>query len=138
MDPRACHWLKEDLWRYCYNSSRTNELVSIAVEWKLALYTAAPQDETTTTEVKNKPVQDKGKRKIVEIVEAEKSYKIREDPLVEKVALEIEVKKSHRERRVEQRKREKERLEDTERKLQETNKRMKVEKELRRREREEN
>lgn len=29
----ACHWPKEDPWRYCYHFSRLNELVNIAVEW---------------------------------------------------------------------------------------------------------
>jgi len=26
---KACHWLEEDPWRYCYNFSRLNELVKI-------------------------------------------------------------------------------------------------------------
>ena len=28
----ACHCLEEDPWRYCYNSSRLNEPVNMAVE----------------------------------------------------------------------------------------------------------
>lgn len=64
-----------------------------------------------------KPTQDKGKRKIFESTELEKRYKFKEYPLVEKVALEIEVKRRQHERRVEWRKREKKRLEDAERKL---------------------
>ena len=40
-----------------------------------------------------KSKQDKGKRKSVESAEAEQSYNFREDPLVEKVALEIEAKR---------------------------------------------
>ena len=33
----ACHWLEEYQWKYCYNSSRLNELVSMVVEWLVAL-----------------------------------------------------------------------------------------------------
>jgi len=29
----ACHWPKEDPWRYFYHSSKLNELIGIAVEW---------------------------------------------------------------------------------------------------------
>lgn len=29
----ACHWVEEVPWRYCYNSSRLNEPVGLAVEW---------------------------------------------------------------------------------------------------------
>lgn len=65
-------------------------------------------------------MQDKVKRNIVENPEVEKSYKFREDPLIEKVALEIEAKGKHRVKRVEQRKREKHRLEDAKGKLHET------------------
>jgi len=36
---------------------------------------------------------DKGKRKISEKPKVEKSYKFKEDPLVEKVAFEIEAKR---------------------------------------------
>jgi len=43
--------------------------------------------------VSSKPTQDKGKRKIVESIEAKKKYKFKEDPLVEKVALEIDAKR---------------------------------------------
>ena len=54
--------------------------------------------------MRNKPAQDKGKRKISESIEANQSYNFREDPLVEKVALDIEVKKLECERRVKWRK----------------------------------
>jgi len=30
---RACHWPKEDPWRYYYHFSKLNELVSIAIGW---------------------------------------------------------------------------------------------------------
>jgi len=67
--------------------------------------------------VSRKLAWDKGKRKIFKNPEAEKSYNFREDPPVEKVYLEIEVKRQQREMRGEQRKREKQRLEDAKRKL---------------------
>jgi len=38
-------------------------------------------------------VQDKGKRKIAKSTETEKSYKFKEDPLVENVVLEIDAKR---------------------------------------------
>lgn len=38
----ACHWKEEDPWRYCYNSYRLNELVSVVVEWKASLHVATP------------------------------------------------------------------------------------------------
>lgn len=85
-----------------------------------------------------KLVQDKGKRKISKRKEVEKSYKFKEDPLVENLALEIEEKRRWHERRVEQRKRQKQRLEYVERKLQEIEKKMKAYQDLKRREREEN
>ena len=90
----ACHWVEEDPWRYFYNSSRLSELVSMVEEWKATLQAVAPYEATTImTVVSNKPMQYKGKRKIVKSAEAEKSYKLKEDTLVEKVALEIEAKR---------------------------------------------
>ena len=53
----------------------------------------APPEAMTTTAVSKKLVQGKGKRMISESTEDEQSYKFREDPLVEKVALEIETKR---------------------------------------------
>lgn len=43
---------------------------------------------------------DKGKRKIVDHMEEEKSYKFREDPLVEKVVMAIEAKRQQRDKRI--------------------------------------
>lgn len=43
---------------------------------------AAPQGAATTTEVSSKHVQEKRKRKIVEGMETEQSYKFKEDPPV--------------------------------------------------------
>lgn len=83
------------------------------VEWKVALQGSTPQEATTIAAVRKKPAHEKGKRKIVESVEVEKSYKFKENPLVERVALEIDAKRRQRERRVERKKREKKRLEDT-------------------------
>lgn len=85
----ACHWPEEDSWRYCYNSSRTNEPINIVVEWLESLKVAALQVVATSI----KPVQDKGKRKIVKGTETKKSYKFKEDPLVQKVSLKIDVKR---------------------------------------------
>ena len=55
----------------------------MAVEWLAATPTAAS----------NKPVQDNGKRKIVESTKEEQTYKFKEDPLVERVSLEIDAKR---------------------------------------------
>jgi len=88
---RRCHWSEEDPLSYFCNSSRLNELVSITVEWKEALHVAELWEAIATKIVRKKLVQDKGKRKIVESTEVEQTYKFKEDPLVEKVALDIEV-----------------------------------------------
>jgi len=74
---------------------------------------------------------------MVASAEDEKSYKFREDALVEKVDLKIEAKRQQRKRRVERRKRDKKSLEDVERKLQEREMKPKEEQELRRTGREE-
>jgi len=71
------------------------------VEWKASLQATTLPEETITTTVSNKPIEDKGKRKSIESVEAEQSYKFKECPLVERLALEIDVKRQHCERRVE-------------------------------------
>jgi len=66
------HWLKEDPWRYFYNASKLSELVSI--EKTLKAYpqtTTTPKAIAIVAEGRN-PVQDKGKRKIVEDPEGEK------------------------------------------------------------------
>lgn len=89
----ACHWLEEDPWRYFCNSSRLNEAVSMVLEWLATLKVAAPQGATTIATKRNKPTPDKGNRKIYESTEVEKSSKFKEDPLVERVALEIEEKR---------------------------------------------
>jgi len=47
----------------------------MAVVWPAALKEETPQGVAITTEASNKPVQDKGKRKISKSVEAEKIYK---------------------------------------------------------------
>lgn len=72
---RACHWVEEDSWRYCYNSSRLNEPVGFVVEW------LAKQCETGSRKAPKVaavvevdiPVPDKGKRKIFYYMEEEKS-----------------------------------------------------------------
>lgn len=91
----ACHWPEEEPWKYCYNFSRLNELVRMVVEW-LAVQRVA-------TSQRNRPTLDKGKRKFVDSVEVEQSYKFKVDPLVLRVALEIEEKRRQRDRRITQR-----------------------------------
>lgn len=81
-------------------------------------------------------MQAEGKRKIVESTEMEKSYKFKEDPLVEKIALEIDAKRQQRKRKIVQRKREKKRLEEAERKLQEVQQKLKQEQDMHIREKE--
>lgn len=64
----------------------------MVVESLVALKEATPQGETIRETTSNKPMQDKGKRKIVESIKTEQCYKFKEDPLVERVALEIDSK----------------------------------------------
>lgn len=64
----------------------------MAIERKVALQAATPQEVATTIVMSNKVAQDKDKRKIAKNLEARKSYKFKEDPFVEKLALEIEAK----------------------------------------------
>jgi len=45
----ACHWPEEDPWRYCYNSSRLNEPINMAVEWLEALKETTTIATTATT-----------------------------------------------------------------------------------------
>lgn len=69
----ACHWAKEDPWRYCYNSSRVNEPVGFVVEWLAKKHEAAPRralEATIAIEV-NILVRNKGKRNIVDQMEEE-------------------------------------------------------------------
>jgi len=106
------------------------------VEWLATLKVETPQGETTITTASTKPVQEKGKRNIVESTETEESYKFKEDPLVEIVDFEIDAKRRQHDRRIAQRKREKQRLEEAERKLQEVQQKLEEEQELCRREKE--
>lgn len=61
----------------------------------------------------------KGKRKVSVNVEVEKSYKFKADPLVLREDLEIESNKQQHNKRIAQRQREKQKLEEVEKKLQE-------------------
>lgn len=81
-----------------------------------------------------KSAQDKGKRKMGESAKVEQSYKFKEDPLAERVDLEIEAMRWQCDRRVAQRKRENKSLEETKRRFQEMEKKLTAEEELRRRE----
>jgi len=106
----ACHWVEEEPWRYCYSFSRPNDHVFFIVQWLVKQHEAtssrAPEQSTTIEE--NILVCDKGKRKIFDRMEEEKSCKFREDPLVEKVAMAIHENRQHRDKRTAQRKIEKE------------------------------
>lgn len=91
---RACHWVEENPWRYCYNSSRLNELVDFTVEWLVEQRATASRralKATTVAEV-NIPVCHKGKRKVSHHMEEEKSLKFQADPLVEKSTMTVEEK----------------------------------------------
>lgn len=64
----ACHWREEDPWRYCYNSSKLNELVSFTMESLTKLKVVA-----IIVVASSKPMQDIGKREIGEDKETEQS-----------------------------------------------------------------
>ncbi len=63
------------------------------------MYTTRTHEATTT--IGNNPVLDKGKRNIVENLEVEKSCKMLTDPIMDKSALETEVKTVQQIKRVE-------------------------------------
>ena len=77
--------MEKDPWRYCYNSSRLNELVDLVMEWvaKQCEEASRRAPEATATKV-SILVCSKGKRNIVDNMEEEKSCRFRVDPLVEK------------------------------------------------------
>lgn len=90
----VCHWPEEDQWRYFYNSSRLNELVRVVVEWLATHKATTSQREATSTTAKgSSPTHEKGKRKVFDSVEVEKSCKLKEDPPVLRESLEIETKR---------------------------------------------
>lgn len=70
-------------------------------------------------------MQDKGKRKIADSQEGKKSYKMKEDPIIVKVALAAEEKREQWMKRVQRRKREKYRFLEVELKMQEMEKKLK-------------
>ena len=70
----ACHWAKEDPWKYCYSFSSPTKLISIAVEW-LVKQREATSRRAPAVEV-NIPVRDKVKMKIVDNVEVEKKLQV--------------------------------------------------------------
>ena len=82
------------------------------------------------------PVRDKGKKKIVDHMEEEKSFKFRVDPLVEKSDMAIDAKRQHNDNQNAQRQREKWRMEEIEKELHELKEKLRKEKELRKHERE--
>lgn len=80
-------------------------------------------------------MREKGKRKVVDRMEEEKSWKFRADPLVQKAYLAIEAKRQQCDKRNAQRQREKWRMEETE-ELHELKEQLRKEPELRRHEKE--
>ena len=92
-----------------------------------AAFWRAPK--AVATEV-NMPVRDKGKRKIVDSVEAEQSFKFQVDPLMQKEVFSIEAKRKQCDRRNTQRQREKRRMEETEKELHELKEQLWQEQEL--------
>ena len=81
-------------------------------------------------------MRDKGKRKIFYRMEEEKSYKFRENTLVEKVAMAIEAKRQNCDKWMTQRQREKQRMEEIEKELHELKEQLRKEQEIRRQEKE--
>lgn len=69
----------------------------------------------------NRPVRDKGKKKIVNRMEEEKRCKFQADPLVEKETMVIEAKRKQCDKQIVQRQREKLRMEETKKELHELN-----------------
>ena len=90
---------------------------------------------TMATEVKILEC-DKGKRNIVNNKEAEKSYNFKGHPFVQKVALEIKVKRKQCDRRNMERQGEKGRMEETEKELHELKEKLRKEQEMHRKEKE--
>lgn len=82
-------------------------------------------------------MQEKGKRKNSNSLKGEQSYNMKVDPILMKVALEVEAKRKQMIQRAEWRKREKHSLEEAELKLQEKEQKRKEEQEFRSREQEE-
>lgn len=77
-----------------------NELVGIPVEWLAKQREVASQQVALSIVAEgNKPMHDKGERKVVDNAGAEQSRKFKEDPLVMKAALEIEAKRWQHDRR---------------------------------------
>lgn len=87
------HWPKDDPWRYCYNVSRLNDLISLVRTQKNSLQITTTQEATTRVAVGSYPMQDKGKKKIYENLEEEKSCKMREDSIMDKIDLIAEEKR---------------------------------------------
>lgn len=87
------HWSEEDPWRCCYNFSRLNESINMAIEWKAPLQAVALEEETIIAIMSSKPIHDKSKRNISKNVEANQRYKFKRDPLFERVDLEIDAKR---------------------------------------------
>ena len=130
----ACHWAKEDPWRYCCNSSRLKELVGFTVEWLVkqheAAYRRAPAPAIAVATEASILVCDKGKRKTVDDMEEEKSCKFRADSLVEKSVMDIEAKRQQCVKRITRRQKDKKRIEDAEKEFHKLREKLQKEQEL--------
>jgi len=104
------HWPEEDPWRYWYNDSILNELVSIARTLEVSSQTTTVPEATSIATTGSNPMQSRGKRNIVENKEGEQSCKMKAYYIITKEALEVKAKREQQMRRAEQRKREKKRL----------------------------
>ena len=68
----ACHWTKEDPWRYYHSFSRPNESVGIAMELLVKKLKVASRRAPSSSAAKgNITTRDKGKINIVDNAEAE-------------------------------------------------------------------
>jgi len=101
---RAFLWAEEDPWRYFYSFYRSNEQVGFVVEWlpkqcEATSWRALAPEVVAVVEV-SIPVCNKGKRKIVDDMEQEQSYKFQEYPLVENSTLAIEEKRRQHDKKI--------------------------------------
>lgn len=95
MDPRDVSLSRGRSLEVLLQLLQLNESVSIAIEWKVALQAAKPQEETSITIIRNKLAEDKGKRNISKNPKNEQSYKFKDDPLIKKETLAVEAKRQH-------------------------------------------
>lgn len=91
---KACQWREKDPWRYCNRFSSLIELVGIAMEWLAKQHEEASQISPSSAIVEgNIPACEKVNKKVDDSAEAKQSHRFKADPLVMKVALDIEAKR---------------------------------------------